>query len=229
MRPEWLPNWRDPSEYPDPDKTEAHQWAWEFLRRNPKYQEAYAHFSRVANIRTDINGRKYVENSEETANAISYIRKNFGIKSNICTPQNPATNKSYDFMFSDFEGPECVIYDDWHKSNGQEQPGLAPRRQGEIVVRFDPDKPLDFQISGVKFILEQAWKRSKPPRARRKYVDYLRILDADSCGESNADIANELYPSNSRKKNMLDDDRRAAKSLRDRDYRMLLRLTKPPK
>lgn len=35
------PNWTDPSAYPDPEKTDGGQWAWEFIRRNPKYQKDY--------------------------------------------------------------------------------------------------------------------------------------------------------------------------------------------
>jgi hypothetical protein len=35
----WPPDWRDPAAYPDPDTTTATRWAWEFLRRNPDYQD----------------------------------------------------------------------------------------------------------------------------------------------------------------------------------------------
>jgi hypothetical protein len=36
--PDWLPDWRDDSAYPDPSTTTSRQWAWGFLRRNIKYQ-----------------------------------------------------------------------------------------------------------------------------------------------------------------------------------------------
>src|SRR6266536_4292564 len=32
-----LPDWRNPAQYPDPDSASLHQWAWEFLRRNPAF------------------------------------------------------------------------------------------------------------------------------------------------------------------------------------------------
>lgn len=40
--PNWLPDWRQPDGYPDP-KTEVsrEQWAWEFMRRNSRYQKLY--------------------------------------------------------------------------------------------------------------------------------------------------------------------------------------------
>ncbi len=39
--PDWLPDWQDESQYPDPETTEPKQWAWEFLRRNVAYQKDY--------------------------------------------------------------------------------------------------------------------------------------------------------------------------------------------
>ncbi|MFC1818428.1 transcriptional regulator domain-containing protein [Thermodesulfobacteriota bacterium] len=39
MKPDWLPDWRDANAYPDPEANTARQWAWEFLRRNSKYQK----------------------------------------------------------------------------------------------------------------------------------------------------------------------------------------------
>ncbi|GEM_PF-3461295 len=41
------PDWKDPSQYPDPKKTSGKQWAWEFLRRNPQYQN---NFNEVINL-----------------------------------------------------------------------------------------------------------------------------------------------------------------------------------
>ena len=41
MKPDWLPDWKDPTAYPNPENTNAEQWAWEFLRRNSEYQRDY--------------------------------------------------------------------------------------------------------------------------------------------------------------------------------------------
>ena len=35
-----VPDWRDASAYP-PQDTPRHVWAWEFLRRNPKYRQLW--------------------------------------------------------------------------------------------------------------------------------------------------------------------------------------------
>ena len=39
--PDWLPDWRDVSQYPETKTTTLRQWAWEFLRRNPEYREQW--------------------------------------------------------------------------------------------------------------------------------------------------------------------------------------------
>src|ERR1700739_3527049 len=40
MKPPWLPDWLDQSQYPS-DTTRL-EWAWQFLRRNPEYQRFWA-------------------------------------------------------------------------------------------------------------------------------------------------------------------------------------------
>jgi hypothetical protein len=47
----WLPDWRNKSGYPDPEKTTGRQWAWEFLRRNPEYQRLYAEYDNLSTKR----------------------------------------------------------------------------------------------------------------------------------------------------------------------------------
>src|SRR5262245_49659697 len=38
--PPWLPDWKDKDNYPGP-KTTPGEWAWQFLRRNPAYQQMW--------------------------------------------------------------------------------------------------------------------------------------------------------------------------------------------
>jgi hypothetical protein len=40
-KPDWLPDWKDASQYPDSIAENFREIAWEFLRRNPEYWEAY--------------------------------------------------------------------------------------------------------------------------------------------------------------------------------------------
>jgi hypothetical protein len=42
---DWLPDWTDSTKYPEPEKTSWRGWAWEFLRRNAKYQMVWQQFA----------------------------------------------------------------------------------------------------------------------------------------------------------------------------------------
>ncbi len=43
--PDWLPNWRNPKDYPPPKNDNVtlvqRGWMWEFIRRNPNYQNDF--------------------------------------------------------------------------------------------------------------------------------------------------------------------------------------------
>ena len=41
MAPKWLPDWQNQSQYPLATATRL-DWAWQFLRRNPEYQEFWS-------------------------------------------------------------------------------------------------------------------------------------------------------------------------------------------
>ena len=42
MVPDWLPDWRNAGAYPAPSELNLTSWAWQFLRRNPEYQNDVA-------------------------------------------------------------------------------------------------------------------------------------------------------------------------------------------
>lgn len=103
---EWLPDWRDPQQYPDLDKHPLTSIAWEFLRRNPEYQEDYARLwgslsesDRRAKIEeilpqlrgeTDEDYRQRWEDSSETAgrfysevHPLGWLKKKWGIYDDV--------------------------------------------------------------------------------------------------------------------------------------------------
>src|SRR6266571_261554 len=46
-KPDWLPDWKDVTKYPDPKKKKVsgRVWAWEFLRRSPEYQQLWEKYA----------------------------------------------------------------------------------------------------------------------------------------------------------------------------------------
>ena len=59
VRPEWLPDWQNPEKYKD-HGDDMSAWAWECLRRNPKYQADYARWAALPDTDGEgIKSRKY--------------------------------------------------------------------------------------------------------------------------------------------------------------------------
>jgi hypothetical protein len=62
MKPDWLPDWKDPKAYPKPNDRSLKQWAWQFLRRNPEYQ---ADYKRWRELLDSLGERETLPNIEE--------------------------------------------------------------------------------------------------------------------------------------------------------------------
>lgn len=71
IKPDWIPNWQNESEYPDPETTTHQQWAWEFLRRSSNYRRDYSDFEDM--IESDI--LKQAERGSITDNTARIVIK----------------------------------------------------------------------------------------------------------------------------------------------------------
>lgn len=115
------------------------------------------------------------------------------------------------------------------KSHLKSLKAIHKRRDAELhrrpFVRFDLERPFTPQLEKAWRLLTSLREERKQPVEQRKprkgnFRDYLRILDARTCGAPYAEIAAVIYPthpdcpaSDLVKKNHI-----AAKKLRDNDY-----------
>lgn len=76
---EWLPNWRDTGAYPDGPNITRQEWAWEFLRRNKRYQHDY----------NELLSLQSTENSELDRQASEIFCSVYGVTSFDTTPKTP--------------------------------------------------------------------------------------------------------------------------------------------
>ena len=215
--PEWLPDWRDPSAYPDPKATPGDQWAWEFLRRNPKYQHEY----------------RTAEQSNDAATWESMIESwGFG---GGCLPVNPSSN-NWEMM---------AYIDQGHGGTTKKISMGAPTlesafvreldpagealKRNEVGIVFDLSFPIAPQIERIKTHLLRAQRgpRGSKFRDMRARVDlyqtYLRLLDAEATGVTIARIAKLLYDHKSADlaRRTVETQLVAAKKIRDADYQLL--------
>lgn len=222
MPRDWLPDWRDPKAYPDDDLTNQ-QWAWQFLRRNPEYQEVYARWRELFDnvgehptVEEDLRffdcdpparlgetfaayhrrvGKKYKGHKSK----IRIIGDRFGLKPFSLRLPDPREDRPR----LRFSGSGVSIVPG---IPGEKQfPGaLVGPGEFEAFVKFDLQWPLEVQLRKAKKILE-SWRRSyernkgfepikNRPRDHRLYRQYLRLLDGNANGAPNRDLAAVIFP-----------------------------------
>jgi hypothetical protein len=206
-----IKNWKTAKEYPSLTKMNGVALAWEFLRRNPDYQEDFDDFSKVA------PGIKY-----------NHVRRKIMDKWFSNPPikrfvPNPLDDKPRGLALFFDKYPRCY-HTNTHKP--------ATKYPNDKVVVFNLKIPLERQLEAAEKFLKKELKESKiKPRKKSPVRDallrYLRVLDAKAEGKNNnSTIGKFLYKieeaTSYAERIRLDYDR--AKEYRDETYIFLIDL-----
>ena len=204
-----MKDWRDATLYPDEsallaewkgqgffpnEQTLLSMWRWEFLRRRPDYQSAYAEqeersqaywdalFAAEGAVgpdqqRSDFEGMgaRHLSNMAEAFGLELILAPSWEFR--ITTP--PLFAKSYGFGYS---AEMSRDKDRWGRHVVD-----ARIQQDQILIGFDLALPLGEQLKRAQSHLEaiQAERNGAPPRHhRRLWAKYLRVLDARGAGET---------------------------------------------
>jgi hypothetical protein len=193
----WLPDWRDPTQYPTEKGTSGTKWAWEFLRRNPEYQEASRRINRTFMrevveslgdfLRHDKEAR---EEFESEIDSLWLICEKFHLTAGVMPPdpsENNASRISFEFSWMTY----------YMLSNMSLHPTetIELNSPDKILFQLDLTIPVEPQIEGVRRILSGVSRYSNKFHVG-KLGEYLRILDAKTDLEkpSYSEIAREIYP-----------------------------------
>jgi Uncharacterized conserved protein (DUF2285)/Family of unknown function (DUF6499) len=207
MVPNWRPDWRDPKKYPDPDKTRLDQWAWEFLRRNEEYQQVWSQMIELHEVAHDPPpegpgssriAREFKSRDTISSDVLRIFQQKFG----IILPASPDQPRV----------PPKFLH---HTVSGRDRPSLkfCPEEQsyevklslepGESLIVFNLAWPIDMQLERARACLKEraAYLRQlgdlQPMESANhvsKFQAYLRILDANSAGASQREMAAVIYP-----------------------------------
>ena len=174
-----VPDWRDACAYCDQRTTR--EWGWEFLRRRKDYREAWlarAHCARVLEV---------PEVSTATADDVDVLRITYGLSRLI----DPSAH-----------------LDDWILMQLLNQPygygqGYRTERITDVMeahrkeaVIFDLIRPLEPQLKAAKRYLVAigADNKGAPKPRRSNWSSSLRAIDAADAGATLAEIAEALWP-----------------------------------
>ncbi len=181
-----LPNWENPSEYPDPKNAEDWFWKWEFLRRNPSYRDLWIEYQN--------NRSEWEKPDEQGVSRAIHEAKRFDLHK-LMSPAIRADNINY------FE--KCVL------SKIHELCDVSPayndmsdfceraHEKGQFLVSITPTERLEEQWKIIKKKIKEefevweeeikTWNKEfssldiewpKSRQRRQEFLLYLRLLDA---------------------------------------------------
>jgi hypothetical protein len=217
----------EPSAYPGPYDILLSQWAWEFLRRNPRYQQDWAEKAEPVVTSRGEYDKSLI--SKELDAEIKGIEQKYG----IMMVQDPKDGRWPAIFRSEFvttyECPNSVGSIQWTIK-------VLP---GELYVKFDLKRSIGAQIEEVRGLIENYQRdelssgRISKPRQTRNWRDkwpmYLRVLDARVADASLNEIARVLFPNTPNSypefkgRDAIRKDLTAARRLRDGGYLSMLR------
>jgi hypothetical protein len=224
MKPRsWRPDWKDPNAYPNPN-TSPLQWAWEFLRRNPRYEQQWKKLIQPGFKIADLNN-VWKSAQRETPGHRYRPRLNsdpallFEREFHVLTyPPPPWENKAKLRFAAQF-----VRYQRGALSSYEPTKVHGAIDHNQMVIWFNLGWPIDPQLTNAKLTLKLAAKEFKDRRLRfPQYQTYLRLLDARAAGAKEKQIIQILYreqsnsDENARQK--MRDDVEPAERLRDEDF-----------
>lgn len=258
---EWgVPDWQRAELYPDPTGRPAAMlvWAWEFLRRNEQFRSFWRNkvepFIADDRVGRDHTGRFWPYYKE--------MQESFGIQDPVSPRQNSIVPAFCDLGMSyvlapavSYELPD--VADQVEVSPlGLVRPSRANLSKEEIQksatlslewfemgVAIDLRFPIDDQLKAIgamakqdQLTLQKAGQISgpRPVKASKKYILYLRLLDAEDGGAKRAHIEEVLFPNvanrypERRRSKALDNALAEARRLRDSGYRALAYRAKVP-
>lgn len=182
------PNGVDQERYKNCDKWSYRRWAWEFLRRNPKFIAACnqvrvkgdAEKQQVADEYGLVKFKDYREAySSSGLDAPRFTLGKLTIKSNLGSGQDSKTVKQIKVG----EGQVGVLID----LNHALQDANALKKQLRLVGKVLQDRLTTLENT--------AGKKAKPAKFKPSlFLEYIRILDCLAAGHSQPKIAQLLFP-----------------------------------
>jgi hypothetical protein len=241
--PQWLPDWTDESAYPSPDSDTLNgkiMWAWEFLRRNPKYQQAYNMYKQTPDAGEKmLFGLEIARNYGFRFKPVDPSRDNpFALTPAEISDLTPEEKTVLMHTFFNFSSPVRVLNNFsklWGLMSSPVQSELITQGLGsnDIVIAFDVRLPAASQAEVARRYIEDLQELLQINPLEHKlhfgeFKNYLRILDAKLTGAVDDEIASKIYPRTSGQEdarqgtNAVLSAYKRAKDIRDKDYKYIL-------
>jgi hypothetical protein len=212
-----LPDWRNPADYAYTEDFALHDWAWEFLRRNPEYR---ADWAALAEKRPSLPEEDFYAESRR-------IGDKYGLA--VAVDPNLNRHEAEDLLWMIGVGVR-LLYGVEKSQEGRPWPGFP----NMAFLLFNLLEDIDSQVEDARRVLT-IYQRAllsdlnlPPPKVSSvkpqtdKFLFYLRLLDARLEGLSQRDIGLGLYPDSFEPRDRVRHAIEAAEELACSGYRDLL-------
>ena len=164
-----------PKQYPDPDKRSGALLAWEFLRRNPKYQEDFDKFKK---LKSPSSKRKFQEKWLPGIPTLTLF--------------DPKDNQPRGLKLALIHAPRFNVI------KGKGTANIESLYGGGVFVTFNLNIPIKRQLDKTRKFLERERKEQKIKPIEKNYQRhifplYCRILDAKAENKTNELLAKFFY------------------------------------
>lgn len=201
------PDWRNPEAYGDVTTWDVLQWRWEFKRRTQGIRFIFQDLSHK-------DWRKWNPSiqiplklmwSEEYREKIFYLTPKDAAYFGFSAIPNPLYTGSFQKLRQNnpraIDSLRARTLTEWHLANADvEMFGKsALLGSGQIAIVFDPNQAIEPQLEGLReYLLERTYHRIKPLQRShpKKWLRYIRILDAREQGASWSQCAEVLLSKN---------------------------------
>jgi transcriptional regulator/type VI secretion system activator RovC-like protein len=198
-----MPDWRNPDDYAYLEGCNLHEWAWEFLRRNPKFRDAYKALaileSKAAALEEEGWGLSLQE--IETWRA---LQKAAAEPWGLSSPANPELSfREVQPTFKNRAGVEILSF--WETNENENWPGYPD----VVALKFDLNYEVEISLEIAaehlrrfsRHLHENFRYRPRAPKKTRRlhrsnFLLYVRILDAELAGATDGQITNALFSGN---------------------------------
>jgi hypothetical protein len=211
---EWgIPDWRDKTAYGDVASWTTNQWRWEFYRRRTDLRDFYDRWAPTVfqegircneGLSPDQPGFTVTGRGEDAGIAI----KKYG----YAGVPNPRIAVQRDIVIMPIDqltnrlrylNPAQLIPDEILPSSSGEKHNEVTLykirlRPHDYAIKFDLNKPLNFQLKEAGEILKKNQKKLKGKKLQsrmneRNWLGYLRALDGREVGATWADLASVFF------------------------------------
>jgi transcriptional regulator/type VI secretion system activator RovC-like protein len=227
-------DWKNPDDYAYLNDYNLHEWAWEFLRRNPEYRKAY--FALEAMATKGI--LQEIQEDREKREAFQALHEATTEPWGLRLPSNPRNNFREAKVFFEYRAGVEILRSWTAPEAAPDTPW--PGHPRYVALKFDFLYDVETQIEiagdilrGFARMLGNEFEFYEPLAAKtrrfrvRQFPLYVRILDADLAGATIGAIGRVLFQGRADQRKNVKSVRETARQMAREDYRELLLL--PPR